>query len=103
MIKVYLNELEETGNELISYSQNNIANEIEKLKLASNNFVWQGPAYNSFIAGYNAKIENLIRMNNSLTILAKYMLIVKENYSDTNEKINNAYEELLSEFKSIGK
>lgn len=103
MTKIYLDELEDVSSELISYSENNIANKILELKQSPSNFIWQGPAYNSFIAGYNSKINELTKMNNSLTNLAKYLTNVKESYSDTNSKINNAYEELLSEFERIGK
>ena len=44
MKKVYLNELENTGNEIINYSKNDIASKIEELKLAPNNLVWEGNA-----------------------------------------------------------
>lgn len=103
MRKVYLDELEEVSNELINYSENSINNKIEELKQATNNFVWQGLAYNSYISNFNTKINKLIRMNNSLTNLAKYLLMAKENYSDANSKISNAYAELLEEFQRIGK
>lgn len=103
MKKVYLDELEDAGNELINYSDKNIAKTIEELKLAPSNFVWQGPAYNSFITGYNTKISELMKMNNSLTTLAKYLITAKESYSNANFKIDNAYEELLSEFMKEGR
>ena len=103
MTKVYLDELEDVSNELVSYSQNNISREVEELKLATNNFIWQGPAYNSFIDGYNTRINELIKMNECLTKIANFLSVVKDNYSDTNVKINNAYEELLEEFNRIGK
>lgn len=103
MKKVYLDELEEVGNELISYSKNNIANKIEELKQVTNNFEWQSPAYNIYIREYNLKISNLERMNESLTILAEYLVRAKESYNDTNFKINNAYDELLEKIQKIGK
>ena len=103
MKKVYLDELDEVSSELISYSQNDIANKIEELRLSTNNFVWQGQAYNSYINGYNLKIDELVKMNHGLTSLAKFLALVKENYGNVNEKINNAYEELLEEFQRIGK
>lgn len=103
MKKVYIDELEEVSNELIDYSENNINNKIEELKQSTNNFVWQGQAYSSYIRGFNTKINDLMRMNNSLTNLAKYLLTAKESYSDVNFKIGNAYEELLEEFQRIGK
>ena len=103
MTKVYLDELEDIGSELVSYSENNISNGVEELKVATNNLIWQGPAYNSFITGYNTKINELVKMNESLTKIARFLLIAKDNYSDTNARINNAYEELLEEFNRIGK
>ena len=103
MKKVYLDELENSSNELINYSQNNIGKTIEELKKSPNNMIWQGTVHNSYIAGYNKKIEELVKMNNGLTNLAKYLLSAKESYSNANARINNAYEELLSEMKRIGK
>lgn len=103
MKKIYLDELEDISSELISYSENNIANKIEELKQTPNSFIWQGPAYNSFITGYNTKINELIKMNNGLTSIAKYLINVKESYGNANSRIDNAYEELLSEFQRIGK
>lgn len=99
MKKVYLDELESTGNELVNYSQNNIASKIEELKQTTNNFEWQGLAYNSYINAFNTKINKLIRMNNNLVNLAKFLLSVEENYDNTNKRISNAYEELIEEFK----
>ena len=101
MKRVYLNELEEVSGELISCSQNDITNKIEELKQATNNFVWQGMAYDSYMRGFNIKINDLSRMNEGLTKIAKFLLQVGENYNNTNEKINNAYEELIEEFKQI--
>ena len=101
MKKVYLDELESTCNELVNYSQNSIANKIEELKQAPNNFVWQGLAYDSYVNNFNTKIDKLIRMNNSLTNLAKFLLSAEENYNNANERINNAYEELIEEIKKI--
>ena len=103
MKKVYLDELEDTGNELVNYSEKNITDTLQELKNATNNFIWQGPAYNSFIKEYDIKINKLLEMNNSLTSLAKFLLLAKDGYSDANRKIDNAYEELLSDFKRIGK
>ena len=103
MKKIYLDELESISNELINYSQKNIADGIEELKLSTNNFIWQGPAYNSFINGYNLKIYELEKMNEELTKISKFLLSVTDSYSNTNLKISNAYEELLNEIKAMGK
>ena len=57
-----------------TYIANNMANIIEELKQAPNNFVWQGLAYNSYVSNFNTKINKLIKMNNNLTNLAKFLL-----------------------------
>ena len=102
MKRVYLEELESTGNNLINYTQNNMAKVIEELKLATNNFVWQGPAYNSYIKGYMVRIQRLEKLNNDMKKIAEYMLRVKDEYSNANGKIENAYNELVDESKRIG-
>ena len=48
-------------------------------------------------------LDKLIRMNNSLTNLAKFLLSAEENFNNANERINNAYEELIEEIKKIRK
>ena len=103
MKKIYLDELEDVTNELINCSKNDIAKEIEELKLAPNNFNWNGLAYDTFMDGYNNHINKLIKMNNNLNDLGEYLKIVNEKYRDANYKIDRAYEELLNEFKRIGK
>lgn len=103
MKKIYLDELEDVSSELINYSQNNITKIINDLKQTPNNFIWQGPAYNSFIKGYQNKIDELMKMNGGLNNLGKFLVTVKDKYNDANSRINNAYEELLNEFQRVGK
>lgn len=101
MKKIYLNEIETKGEELVRYSKNDINTKIEELKVSPKKFVWQGPAYDTFIKGYNTKIKKITELNNNLAKIAEYLLRVKEDYSNTNERIENAYNELLDEFNSV--
>lgn len=100
-IKVYLDELETSGNELVSYSKNDIANKISELKSATSNLVWEGNGADNYIENYNSKINKLEEYNNSLTTIANYLLTAKDSYTETNEKINNSYEELLAEYNIV--
>ena len=102
MKKIYLDELEEKENEIVNYSENNIKGKIDELSGLTNNFVWEGKAHDSYIGGYNKRINKLIELNNGLTKIGKFLLSVKDNYQDANNKVSNAYEELLAEFKKIG-
>lgn len=99
MKKIYLNELEEKSIELANYSKNDINLELEELKKIPNDFVWVGPSKDKFVTGYNKKVERLVLLNNNICKIAEFLLKVKEDYNSTNEKINNAYEELLNEIK----
>lgn len=102
MKKIYLDELEEKENEIVNYSENNIKGKIDELNKLTNNFVWEGKAHDSYVGGYNKRINKLIELNNGLTKIGKFLLSVKDNYQDANNKVSNAYEELLAEFKKIG-
>lgn len=102
MKKIYLDELEIREQELVNFSENNIKNKIEELRELTNGFVWEGKAHNSYIAGYNKRIDKLVSLNEGLTKIGKFLFSVKDNYQDANNRINNAYEELLEEFKKLG-
>ena len=101
MKKIYLDELEDKGKEIISYSKNDIASKIEEMKLLTNNFIWDGIGYNSYIEEYNKVINKLEILNNNLTTIANFLLMAKDSYSESNSKIENAYNELLDEFAKI--
>ena len=101
MTKVYIDELEDKGNELINYSQNNIKETICNLKASTNNLIWDGPGYQSYISQFNSKINKLEKINNNLSKIASYLITAKDEYYDTNIKIDKMYEELLEEYKEI--
>ncbi len=102
MKRIYLDEVEDTSYKLVHYSNNEIANKINDLKNAVNNFVWEGPASAVFLQKYNIKIEKMIQMNESLANIGKFLLNVKDNYSDVNRKIDNSFNELMGEFEKVG-
>ena len=102
MKKIYLDEVRATGEELIQFTKNDITSKIEELKLVTKDLIWQGQAYNNFIEGYNAKIVKLEQMNDSLSNIANFLITVNDNYGETNRKIDNAYEELIEDFKKVG-
>jgi len=97
MKKVYLDELTEYGNELVNYSKNNISSKIDELKKSINDLEWKGTGYESFIEGYNNRINKIIEWNNNLTKLASFLLTVTTDYNDTNEDIYKHYDENLND------
>ena len=100
-VKVYIDEVEDKGLELVNYSKNNIASTINDLKSAPSNFIWGGLGYQSYILQYNIKMKKLEKINENLSKIAEYLLTVKEGYEDANYKINNTYEELLNEYEEL--
>ena len=96
---IYIGEIEEKSNELANFSKNNIATEIDQLKELPQKFVWKGLAKDTYVSGYNKKINKLIELNNNVCKIAEFLVTVANNYTDANSKISNAYEELLSEIK----
>ena len=101
MPKVYLDELEDKGNELINYSKNNISNTINELKNATDNFIWKGPGYQSYISQYKTKMDKLEKINNNLSKIASYLIIAKDGYEDANMDINSMYEDLVDEYEEL--
>ena len=100
MKKIYLNEIEEKSRELVSFSRNDINVRIEELKKLPSNLVWKGLAKEKYIVGYNNRINTLSELNNNVCKIAEFLLRVKEDYNGANQKIENAYEELLAEIKT---
>lgn len=99
MRKVYLDELKEQANEIINYSKSNITETINKLREDPKQMLWEGKAYGSFVNGYNTRIDKIAKMNENMCKLAEFLLKVSEDYEGTNQKIDNAYEELIEEIK----
>ena len=99
---IYIDEIEKKSNELANFSKNNIAIEIKQLKELPQKFVWKGLAKDTYINGYNKRINKLVELNNNICKIAEFLKNVASDYTDTNNKINNAYEELLSEIKPHG-
>lgn len=102
MKKVYLDEIEEESKELIDYSKVNIANKIEDLRKLPSNFVWEGLAREKYVTGYNNRVNKLSELNDNVCKIAQFLLRVKEDYNGANQRIENAYEELLTEIKARG-
>ena len=107
MNKVYLDELESIGNELVNYSKNEISSKIDELKNLTNNLEWNGMGYETFIEGYNNRINKIIEWNDNLTRMASFLLTAKDDYTDTNENIESKYnenlEELMKELAEMGR
>lgn len=99
MKKVYLDEIEEKSVELANYSKNDIAKKIEELRLLPTTFIWEGPVKEKYISDYNKKIEKLNELNNNMRKIAEFLVHVKDDYTDANRQIDNAYEELINSLK----
>jgi len=97
--KIYLDEIEAKSIELANFSKNDIANELEELRKAPTKLVWEGLAKEKYLVGYNKKVDHLIELNNNICKIAEFLQRVKDDYNGANEKINNAYEELIGELK----
>lgn len=102
MKKIYLDEIEDKSRELINFSKNDVALEIEELKKIPNNFIWEGLVKDKYLIGYNNRINKLSELNNNVSKIAEFLLRVNEDYHGANQRIDNAYEELLNEIKAWG-
>ena len=98
--KVYLDELDEKSRELVSYSRNNIGVKIDELANVFKDTTWKGNASNKFITGYNQKINKLRRLNNNMEKLALFLRDSHNDYSDTNNSLNNTWNNILDEIRS---
>lgn len=102
MKRIYIDEIEDKCNELMTYSKKDIASEIEVLKNLPNQFVWQGLSNEKYVNLYNKKVQKLMILNSNMCKIAEFLSRVSEDYNNANDKVNNAYEELLSSFERVG-
>ncbi len=97
--KIYLNELDDTSKKLVRYSKNDIKNKINEIKDIGMSLNWKGPAHDNFMNGFNKKIENLNLLNDKICLLGEYLDNCYSSYNETSNKVNNSWEEYLSEMK----
>lgn len=97
--KVYLDNLEDKNNALISYSRNNISPKIEELGKVFNNVEWSGRAHSKYIAGYNARIEKLNKLNHNMELLGHFLERCHGNYNEANEKLIKSWDSFIEEIK----
>ena len=99
---IYIKEIEEKSDELVNYSRNVIGNDIDELKSLPNKLIWKGLAKDTYVNNYNKKMNKLNELNNNICKIAEFLKEVSGNYNEANSKINNAYEELLSDIQQEG-
>ena len=99
MKKVYLNELEEVGTELVNYSKNDIANKIKEFNTITENFEWQGISRDAYVKKMNDKVNKILKWNDDLYKIASFLFSATDDYGNTSEKINKLYEQLIDEIK----
>ena len=97
--KVYLDELNDASRKLVSYSKIDIKNKIDELKNIGESIKWYGPAHDSFINGFNKRIDNLNKLNSKISVFGEYLENSYTNYSETSNKVNNSWEEYITEMK----
>jgi uncharacterized protein YukE len=101
MKKIYLDEIENSQNEMVNLIEKEMKERINELRKLTDNLVWQGRAYNSYITNYSKKMDKLDEFNMGLIKIIIFLSLTKDDYEEANTKINNAYEELLLDFKKM--
>ena len=95
--KVYLDELAESGNELVNYAKNDINNKIDELKNLAKSIDWSGPAHDKFIINFNEKLEIVQNLNNKLVLLGEFLTHAHDSYNEANKKVVLSWEKYLDE------
>ncbi len=95
--QVYLDELEEKSDELIRFSRNDMKNKVQEIKKDFNDLNWHGEAHDSYAKGYDARIEKINTMMDRLSLLGEYLKMCKDSYWETNEKLENSWNEFMDE------
>ncbi len=96
---VELTTLEEKSKELISYSKNNINDQILNLQKAVNDIDWSGPAKEAFDIRYNKLINDLNKFNSNIELFGEYLLFFKNNYGEANDKLMKSWQEYIDTIK----
>ena len=100
--KVYLDELEEESLKIINYSDKEIHDKIEELKVLGDEINWHGGAHDKFIIEYNEGIKKLNKLNRKIRLFGEYLKFCKDHYGETQEKLRKDWEEYLDEVKKKG-
>ena len=99
---VELDKLDNKSNELLKYCQNEINDKIMELEKYKNSFIWEGIGHDSFINLYNDEIIKLKTLKNNMEKISNFVMLFKNNYYDTNSKLDNSWDEYLQEVKKRG-
>ena len=97
--KIYMDELTETSEKLINYSQVNIHDKINEIKLLVESIPWEGPAHDKYLEGFNKEITDIQNLNSRLELLGKYLTHAHDNYENANNDINKSWDKFMEEIE----
>lgn len=91
--------LNEDGEELIQFAQNNIRPLYDKMLSFLNDCIWEGDAKDAFEVKYKEKLDKILKINEIVIKLGAFMVTCSKHYGESNDKIMKNWQDYLEELK----
>ena len=94
---VNMGELDELGNSIQTYAENEIRGEIDRLLSLENKYVWVGKAKEAYFNKYRELITKLYSYSDMIEKFGYFLRYVSEDYSNTRDKSNAMLKNYIDE------
>lgn len=98
--KIYINKLENEGQEIQDYVKSNFQYELDEIERLKKELIWCGPGKRSFMNEFDKLINNLNLIKNMIEGYGKIMVEVSNEFGTSHKKISSDWEETKNNMKS---
>lgn len=89
------NKVDELGQDLINYAENDLKNQIEGILQLKNNITWEGADADTAMQGFTGFMQNMQKLNLGTKQYGMFLKGVSEKYKTTTNEVKNTFEEEL--------
>ena len=86
------NELESTGQDLMTYSENDIKNQIEKIQALRKQVNWEGADAEASLKGFDEFMDEMQKLSQGLSKYGMFLTKAANSYRETSNNIKNTFE-----------
>lgn len=86
------NKLSDIGNDLITYSDTDIKNQIEKIQNLRSQVTWEGADAESSLKGFDEFMTEMQKVSQGVKQYGQFLNGVAGSYKDTSNKIQTTFE-----------
>ena len=92
VINVNWSSLEEAGQSIIDFAENNIKNKLDEIQELRKQVNWEGSEAEAAFAGYDEFMEEMRKIYIGISQYGKFLLAAAGKYQDTSSKLTNTFE-----------